>query len=133
MALIAGTLDVVELLSRSAEHRPVFHAEADFRHAFAWEAHRMDSALRVRLETHPEYVRRPSTRSWAPAPPLTRREADVLAGVCEGLSNRQIAERLYVGHATVKTYVSRLLDKFGVDTRVGLVLAAHDSGLVDSR
>lgn len=34
--------------------RPVFHAEADFQHAFAWEAHEMDPALRVRLETHPE-------------------------------------------------------------------------------
>lgn len=54
MALIAGTVDVLNLLGRLAAHRPVFHSEADFQHAFAWEAHMMDLSLQVRLETHPE-------------------------------------------------------------------------------
>lgn len=54
MTLIAGTVDVAGLLSRLAVRRPVFHSEADFQHAFAWEAHQTDPQLEVRLETHPE-------------------------------------------------------------------------------
>ena len=54
MALITGTTEVAELLRRLALRRRVYHSEADFQHAFAWEAHQMDPALRVRLETHPE-------------------------------------------------------------------------------
>jgi hypothetical protein len=54
MVLLAGTVDLTELLRRLAVIRPVYHAEADFQHAFAWEARQMDPHLRVRLETHPE-------------------------------------------------------------------------------
>lgn len=56
MALIAGTVDVAVLLRTLALQRPVYHSEADFQHAFAWETHRTDPSLRVRLEmeTHPE-------------------------------------------------------------------------------
>lgn len=54
MSSIAGAVDMAELLTRLAAQRPVFHSEADFQHAFAWEAHRMDPALVIRLETHPE-------------------------------------------------------------------------------
>jgi DNA-binding NarL/FixJ family response regulator len=83
------------------------------------------SVTRILLD---EYLRRPTARRSGPMPQLTDREGDILAGVCEGLSNRQIADRLHIGPATVKTYVSRLLDKFGVDTRVGLVIAAYEAG-----
>lgn len=62
-------------------------------------------------------------------PDLTDREADVLALVCEGLTNRQIADRLIIGSATVKSYVSRLLMKFEVESRVALVIAARGDGL----
>ncbi len=78
-----------------------------------------------------DYLRRPSSLTKQTPPDLTERELDVLLGVCEGLSNRQIAERIYVGTATVKSYVSRLLDKFGVPTRVGLVIAAYQTGLAE--
>lgn len=54
MALIAGTVDIAVLLRTLALQRPVYHSEADFQHAFAWEAHRTDPSLPVRLETHPE-------------------------------------------------------------------------------
>jgi hypothetical protein len=43
-----------ELMLRLGRERAVFHSEADLQHAFAWEAHRMDPDLRIRLETHPE-------------------------------------------------------------------------------
>jgi hypothetical protein len=54
MALMAGTVELSDLVTRLAARRPVFHSEADLQHAFAWEAHQMDSDLQVRLETHPE-------------------------------------------------------------------------------
>ncbi|HEY2441625.1 MAG TPA: response regulator transcription factor, partial [Streptosporangiaceae bacterium] len=44
---------------------------------------------------------------------LTERETEVLAGLGEGLSNAQIAARLYLSEATIKGYVSRMLDKLG--------------------
>lgn len=62
-------------------------------------------------------------------PPLTDRETDVLALVAQGLSNTDIAQRLHIGTATVKTYVSRLLTKLDVTGRVHLVILAYESGL----
>lgn len=54
MMLIAGSVDVEDLLRRLAQSRPVFHSEADMQHAVAWEAHGLDPRLQVRLETQPE-------------------------------------------------------------------------------
>jgi len=61
---------------------------------------------------------------------LTEREAEVLACLGEGLSNAQIAGRLYLSEATVKGYVSRMLDKLGLANRTQAGLLAHDAGLV---
>jgi DNA-binding NarL/FixJ family response regulator len=62
--------------------------------------------------------------------PLTERETEVLACLGEGLSNAQIASRLYLSEATVKGYVSRMLDKLGLANRTQAGLLAHDAGLV---
>lgn len=75
-----------------------------------------------------EFENRPGSREPVPLPELTDRETDVLALVVKGLSNNQIAEQLYIGSATAKTYVSRLLDKFGVTSRVALAIAAYEAG-----
>jgi DNA-binding NarL/FixJ family response regulator len=75
--------------------------------------------------THPPPVATP-----AHTPDLTDREADVLTLVATGLANADIARRLTIGEATVKTYVSRLLTKFSVTTRVHLVIQAYETGLV---
>jgi RNA polymerase sigma factor (sigma-70 family) len=57
---------------------------------------------------------------------LTPREREILALVGEGLTNRQIGERLYLAEKTVKNHVSRLLAKLGVERRLqAAVLAAH--------
>jgi DNA-binding NarL/FixJ family response regulator len=61
---------------------------------------------------------------------LTERETEVLACLGEGLSNAQIAGRLYLSEATVKGYVSRMLDELGVANRTQASLLAHDAGLV---
>jgi DNA-binding NarL/FixJ family response regulator len=61
---------------------------------------------------------------------LTERELEVLQGLGEGLSNAQIAGRLYLSEATVKGYVSRMLDKLGCANRTQAGLLAHDAGVV---
>jgi DNA-binding NarL/FixJ family response regulator len=63
---------------------------------------------------------------------LTEREAEVLACLGQGLSNAQIAARLYLSEATVKGYVSRTLDKLGCDNRTQAGLIAHDAGVTGS-
>jgi DNA-binding NarL/FixJ family response regulator len=60
---------------------------------------------------------------------LTRREVDVVRLVAEGLSNRQIARRLVVSEATVKTHLNHVLSKLDVDGRPGLVAWAWRQGL----
>jgi DNA-binding NarL/FixJ family response regulator len=60
---------------------------------------------------------------------LTERETEVLAGLGEGLSNAQIAARLFLSEATIKGYVSRMLDKLGCANRTQAGLLAHDAGL----
>jgi len=61
---------------------------------------------------------------------LTGRETEVLACLGEGLSNADIAGRLYLSEATVKSYVSRMLDKLGCANRTQAGLLAREAGLV---
>jgi DNA-binding NarL/FixJ family response regulator len=62
--------------------------------------------------------------------PLTEREREVMALVGEGLSNEEIAARLFVSPATAKTHVSRAMVKLGARDRAQLVVFAYESGLV---
>jgi DNA-binding NarL/FixJ family response regulator len=69
-------------------------------------------------------------RGPAALPQLTSREADVLRLVADGLSNAEIAERLFLSAETVKTHLSRVLVKVGARDRTQAVIAAYESGFV---
>ena len=61
---------------------------------------------------------------------LTPRETEVLMAVARGLSNTEIADTLFMSHATAKTHVSRLLTKLNARDRAQLVMLAYEAGVV---
>jgi DNA-binding NarL/FixJ family response regulator len=76
-----------------------------------------------------------ASRSKEPRPAtelnvLTEREREVMALVAGGLTNEEIAERLYLSPATARTHVSRAMTKLGARDRTQLVVIAYETGLV---
>jgi DNA-binding NarL/FixJ family response regulator len=87
-----------------------------------------DARVTVRL------VERFAPRSPVASPALGRltpRELTLLLELASGSSNASIGARLHISEATVKTHVSRILAKLGLQTRVQAVVLAYESGLVD--
>lgn len=67
-----------------------------------------------------------------PREPLTQRETEVLFAVAEGLSNAEIASRLFLSEATVKTHVRRILTKLQLRDRVQAVVYVYQAGLLSA-
>lgn len=78
-----------------------------------------------------EFVQHPSAPIAHPGlDSLTEREREVLEAVAHGLSNAEVAEELFMSHATAKTHVSRVLTKLDARDRAHLVMIAYESGLI---
>ena len=90
----------------------------------------LDPAVTLRVIAASAKSPAPDPASAARLASLTTRETDVLRLVAEGLTNAEIAAALYLGEATVKTYLSRMLTKLDLRDRVQAVAFAFRSGLV---
>lgn len=79
-----------------------------------------------------EFASRPEqgARPMSAVQVLTRREQEILTLVALGLSNQDLARRLYIAEGTVKTHITRVLMKLGLRTRAEAVALAYQSGLV---
>lgn len=69
-------------------------------------------------------------RAAAPGPVVTEREVEVLELLAEGLGNKELARELLVSEATVKSHLSHIYAKLGVDTRAGAVAAAIERRII---
>jgi DNA-binding CsgD family transcriptional regulator len=104
----------------------------------AWEAGRamsMDQALELALaatQTPPTQPDQPPDESRERVTELSPREQQVAALIAEGLTNRQIAERLVVTERTVAAHIEHILDKLGFASRHQVAAWAADKGLFNS-
>jgi len=78
-----------------------------------------------------EFARSPTPAVIASVPiaSLTERELEVFAAIAKGMSNAEIAEQLFMSHATAKTHVSHLLTKLNARDRAQLVMLAYEAGI----
>ena len=78
-----------------------------------------------------EFARTPTPAVMASVPiaSLTDRELEVLTAIAKGMSNAEIAEQLFMSHATAKTHVSHLLTKLNARDRAQLVMLAYEAGI----
>ena len=83
-----------------------------------------------KLVLAPGLERRVTERLVLGVPQLSDRELQVLRLVAEGLTNREVARRLFVSEATVKTHLVHAFGKLGVDSRTAAIARAREHGLL---
>ena len=118
-ALLASPLGHVDTSNNYADGRSEQFLGDAIRRAARGET--VLAAVADRLQTSPP----------DPAPTdLTARELEVLTWVARGHSNAEVGARLFIGEATVKTHVTRILAKLGLRDRVQAVVLAYECGAV---
>ncbi|MDO3684903.1 response regulator transcription factor [Micromonospora sp. C28ISP2-4] len=88
------------------------------------------TAAAGRTTLAPAVADRLMNRLRTPGTALTRREAEVIALVADGLSNQAIGARLHLTEGMVKSHLARIYAKLGVDSRTAAVATATDLGLI---
>ncbi|MFG2821993.1 response regulator [Kitasatospora sp. NPDC048365] len=118
-------------LTKDAGAEEIAKAIADVRSGAAGLAPQVQLRLLQHLSGPPSAPTAPTAPATAAALPdgLTAREAEVLALIAEGLSNTEIAGRLFISQATVKTHINNLFAKTGVRDRAQAVTYAFRHGL----
>ena len=106
------------------------------------EVHRGESSLHPKIArkllqelsrlSEPPHAPSVETRNEALVEPLTTREVEVLKMVAQGLTNQEIADKLYISDRTVTTHVSNILGKLHLANRIQAALYAIQEGLTDS-
>jgi len=71
-----------------------------------------------------------SKKSQIDIEPLTKREHDVLLLIAQGLSNREISDKLFLALSTVKNYNQNLFEKLEVKNRIEAIIRARELGLL---
>ena len=117
-AIAAGALGY---LAKTSEREDFLEAIRQVSRGETW----LPPQLTRRLLTH--LKSRPATDTQEP---LTEREREVLSLLARGWGNRKIAHKLAISEVTVRTHVSRILDKLGASNRVEATLHALRAGLV---
>lgn len=87
-------------------------------------------AMGGKLFTALRSLLRHSGNSVSKTPELTGRELEVLGMVADGMTSREIAEKLYISENTVRNHVRNILDKLGLNSRFEAVNWAHREGLI---
>lgn len=90
----------------------------------------VESAARGEAVFAPAVAGRLARRVLNPPTELTGREREVVELLAQGLANRQIAKRLFLSEATVKTHLVHAYEKLGVDNRTAAVAAARAAGIL---
>lgn len=122
--VLAGTAAGEAAAAVSAAHRTAAALGAQ---PLLREVDALARRARVRVEDRPEQAIVRQADDFG----LTRRELEVLRLVADGLSNRQIARRLFISDNTAGVHVSHILSKLNVPNRVTAAGVAHRAGLLD--
>ncbi|MFJ9843858.1 response regulator [Kitasatospora sp. NPDC101155] len=124
-------------LTKDAGGEEIAKAIADVRAGAAGLSPQVQLRLLERLSEKPTQpaptAERPAARSGELPDGLTVREAEVLALIAEGLSNAEIAQRLFVSQATVKTHINNLFAKTAVRDRAQAVAYAFRHGITGTQ
>jgi DNA-binding CsgD family transcriptional regulator len=123
---------------RSLDHMPASTDRAietiqpDHPKGFAWSRLSLSRRqAKQSLSSQALSTEQPTSQS-PPAEPLTRRELEVLELVAEGLTNREIAQRLTITPGTAKVHISNIYSKLGVNRRVQAITRGQELGILPS-
>lgn len=137
LLILAGTQDaavhfafirlrVMGLVLRTDPVENLFRAIERLNAREVWFQHSLMEGILAHLTAQTQN----HARLGPPTGPLTSRETDVMRLVGEALSNRQIAQRLFISETTVRHHLNSVFGKLGVSSRLELMKYAYGSGLV---